>query len=172
MKANGRQAADLDWPDGRNQCLTTRASSVSFNRLNQLNQLRLVRFCDATNISSRWFHSMTSQSPTSPSTGPMDAGAFKWATIRCNLARDNPPIQSICKTNWKSEPEVNLTIITRLCKNQKTCYRCAHKDEKEAGGEACLPEETSYKFEASHDPVTGQPVVKCCTYQNGVHNVV
>ena len=86
--------------------------------------------------------------------------------------RERMPIQSICKTNWKSEPEVNLTIITRLCKNQKTCYRCAHKDEKEAGGEACLPEETSYKFEASHDPVTGQPVVKCCTYQNGVHNVV
>jgi len=62
-----------------------------------------------------------------------------------------------------------MDAVDKVCKRQKECYQCAKRDAQErdvsnSGGlydKDCLPEETSYRFKASYDPVTNDPVVKC-----------
>lgn len=50
--------------------------------------------------------------------------------------------------------------VDKICKQQKECYQCAKKDMAELD-QSCLPEETSYKFSATFDQVTGAPNVVC-----------
>jgi len=50
--------------------------------------------------------------------------------------------------------------VDKICKRQKECYQCAKKDALDNGLE-CVAEETSYRFKASYDAVTGTPIVQC-----------
>lgn len=57
----------------------------------------------------------------------------------------------------------SIQSLLRICKQQKECYQCAKKDMAELD-QSCLPEETSYKFSATFDQVTGAPNVVCSEY--------
>lgn len=154
--ARNRRGAELhyegEWPSSRGFGLTRREKSM-FDDPRIISQLQSAQSAQSAPVGSilrRYKHlesliSFYDQSITNI-TKYWSYGCW------CFQMGDNP------MQLGKGQPADPVDL---LCKNQKTCYRCAHKDEKEAGGEACLPEETSYKFEASHDPVTGQPVVKC-----------